>query len=321
LTRNIGTSVVLPTVSWNKNSCNINILSELQVAGWDGSQWKNMGQASLTGNVQTGTIKAVSPGINATNQYYTTGNVPHLLVFDTRGLDTLAASDTLRYTVTGAGLTGTYIAGSIQNLYPTLPATGTVSTITISFTTKSNQSLVIEMKLTPIGEVKNPHIISIGPTEPACASGCVALGTAIKINECFLKNCFKLSTTVYAILKRELDGGYFKIINGDFRFKFEEEYNDSDGKLSYRLYNNKHELLLISTSLASWHQYNSGYGTMYFAINIQGCYNNVPLGDDYYTIEVENEKKEVWIARVKNTNVGVQIGCQSQNPGDIFVPQ
>jgi hypothetical protein len=321
LTRNTGTSVVLPTVSWNNNSCNINILSELQVAGWDGSQWKNMGQASRTGDSLKGTITAVSPGINATNQYYTTGNIPHLLVFDTQGLDTVAASDTLRYTVSGAGLTGTYIAGSIQNLYPTLPAIGTVSIITISFTTKSNQSLVIEMKLTSIGEVKNPRIISIGPAEPACASGCVALGTAIKINECLLKNCFRLSNTVYAVLNRELDGGYFKIINGDFRFKFEEEYNDSDGKLSYRLYNNKHELLLSSKTLAIQHQYNSGYGTRYFSINIQGCYNNSPLANDYYMIEVENEKKEVWIARVKNTNVGNPIGCQSQNPGDIFVPQ
>jgi hypothetical protein len=126
---------------------------------------------------------------------------------------------------------------------------------------------------------------------------------------------------VYAVLKRELDGGYFKIINGDFRFKFEEEYNDSDGKLSYRLYNNKHELLLSSKTLAIQHQYNSGYGTRYFSINIQGCYNNSPLANDYYMIEVENEKKEVWIARVKNTNVGNPIGCQSQNPGDIFVPQ
>lgn len=314
LTRTAGSSTVLPTVSWNKNGCNISILSEMRVTGWDGSQWKNMGQNVLTGDEHQGTISAVSPGINLTNQYYTTANVPHALVFDTRGLDSLVMPDTLKYTLSGAGLTGTYIGGGQQNVYPDLPATGTTSPITITVQA-AGQSVQIGIEITSTGTVINPHVIVVppGPLEPVCnLVGCLEVGSDVKFSDCLLKNCIKLSTTAYAVLRRQLDGGYFEIVNGDFRFRFEEEYNDADGKLVYRLYSDKHELLLNTLTLPSSSQVNSRYGTNYYSISLLGCYNNRRLSAGYYVIEVENEKKEVWTTRLKNIEQGPQPAC----PGD-----
>lgn len=320
VTRNAGSAVVLPTLSWNANSCNISIPAELRVAGWDGSQWKNMGQASLTGDSLKGTITAAGPGINLGTQYYTTGNVPHALLINTEGLDSLVMPDTLKYTVSGAGLSGTYIAGGSQNVYPDLPSTGSVTPITLTIQA-GNQNLQIGIELTPSGTVKNPHVIVVppGPSEPVCSvvHGCFEAGSIIKINECLLKNCFKLATTSYAVLRRQLDGGYFPMINGDFRFRFDEEYLDTDGKLSLRLYNDQHKLLLdMNTLTTASLKYNSNYGTRYYSVNLKSCYDHQPFYAGYYTVEIENEKKEVWKARLKNIAQGEQPACPSIPIGD-----
>lgn len=319
LTRNTGSSTVLPTVSWNGNGCNISILSEMRVAGWDGSQWKNMGQNTLTGDVHQGTISAVSPGINLSNQYYTTANIPHAFIIDTRGVDSLVIPDTLKFTVGGAGLSGTYIAGGQQTVYPDLPTRGTTIPITILFVV-AGQSVQVGIEMTSNGTAINPHIIpdpSI-PNEPVCnTSGCIEVGSDMTVKDCFLKNCFKLSTTVYAVLRRKLDGGYFTITNGEFRFRFDEEYNDHDGKLSYRLYNGSHKLILNTNTLPASSQKNSNYGTNYYSINLMGCYDDGPFLSGYYTIEVENEKKEVWLMRLKNVIVGPPPACPNNDPGGI----
>lgn len=312
LVRNVGTAVVLPTLSWNKNSCNSGVPEELRVGGWDGSQWKNMGQSNLSGNASAGSITAVSPGVNTSNQYYVLATVPHPVVIDTRGLDSLVMPDTLKYTLSGAGLSGTYIAGGLQNVYPDVPATGSTLPITLTIHV-SGQSVQIGLEITPTGLIKNPHVIlPTGPTEPPCSIwGCLELDNNIKINECLLKNCLRLSTTVYAVLNRKPDGGYFQIINGDFHFRFDEAYNDTDGKLRFRLYNNDHKLLLDTKTLPLISQRNGAYGTTYYAVNLLGCYDHQPLGSGYYMIEVENEKQEVWMARLKNVIQGPQPACES----------
>lgn len=317
LVRNAGTAAILPTVSWNRNSCNVSVLNEMRVAGWDGSQWKNMGQAVITGDSLQGTITAVGAALNLATVYYTTANVPHALVIDTRGVDSLTLPDTLKYTLNGSGLSGTYVAGGLQNVYPDLPTSGTTTPLVITFQVYG-QSIQLGIDITSTGAVKNPHIIvPSNPSEPPCSIfGCLELENGLKVNDCLLKNCFKLSTTVYAILRRELDGGYFQIINGDFRFRFQEEYNDTDGKLTFRLYNGHHKLLLNTSNLPANARKNAAYGTTYYSINLLGCYDNQPFGAGYYTIEVENEKKEIWMARLKNVTKGPQPACQSIPIGD-----
>jgi hypothetical protein len=66
LTRNAGTSVVIPSLGWNSNSCNVDLCHKMRVAGWNGSQWNSMGITSLTPSGNTGVIKAAS-GISASS--------------------------------------------------------------------------------------------------------------------------------------------------------------------------------------------------------------------------------------------------------------
>lgn len=56
LNRTAGTSNVKVTLSWDTRSCGITNLSELAIARWDGSQWRDHGNGGTTGSTSTGTI-------------------------------------------------------------------------------------------------------------------------------------------------------------------------------------------------------------------------------------------------------------------------
>lgn len=109
-------------------------------------------------------------------------------------------------------------------------------------------------------------------------------------------------TSCYATLKRELDGGSY-IANGLLKFKFDEEYNDTDNKLSFKIYNNQHTVVVNSTSLPLAMQLASDNGEGWYSLNVLNC--NISstgnLGNGYYILEVQNEKKEKWYLRFKNT--------------------
>jgi hypothetical protein len=66
LVQNTGTSSENVTLNWNGNTSGIGNLSELRVAGWDGSQWINLGNASTTGNDTAGTILSSTATSNYT---------------------------------------------------------------------------------------------------------------------------------------------------------------------------------------------------------------------------------------------------------------
>ena len=72
LTRTAGTSIVVPSLGWNSNSCNIQSYQDLRVAGWDGSEWKSMGNTGVTVNGNTGTLTGLS-GINTSSLPITIG--------------------------------------------------------------------------------------------------------------------------------------------------------------------------------------------------------------------------------------------------------
>lgn len=60
LTRNTGTSVVVPSVGWNKNSCNIYDQYDICLAGWNGTKWTSFGKSgSTTYGIQSGILKGV----------------------------------------------------------------------------------------------------------------------------------------------------------------------------------------------------------------------------------------------------------------------
>ena len=56
LDRTNGASNVTVTPSWDVNSCGVTNLSELTVARWDGTMWKDHGNGATTGNLTTGTV-------------------------------------------------------------------------------------------------------------------------------------------------------------------------------------------------------------------------------------------------------------------------
>jgi hypothetical protein len=56
LTRNSGTSVVVPSLGWNLNSCNIDNYEHLRLSGWDGSQWKLLGNSAVDINGASGNL-------------------------------------------------------------------------------------------------------------------------------------------------------------------------------------------------------------------------------------------------------------------------
>ena len=60
LTRNVGTSNVNTTLSWNGSDCTVNDyvtdLPTLIVTRWNGTSWINLGNASTTGTTATGTV-------------------------------------------------------------------------------------------------------------------------------------------------------------------------------------------------------------------------------------------------------------------------
>ncbi len=61
LDRTAGTSDVNVTLAWNDKSGGIDNLTELSVARWDGSSWKDHGNGGFTGNSSAGTIVSSSP--------------------------------------------------------------------------------------------------------------------------------------------------------------------------------------------------------------------------------------------------------------------
>lgn len=67
LNRTIGSSNVTVRLSWDTRSCAIPILTDVRVARWNGSQWKDHGNGGTTGNqtagtiVSSGTVSAFSP--------------------------------------------------------------------------------------------------------------------------------------------------------------------------------------------------------------------------------------------------------------------
>lgn len=113
----------------------------------------------------------------------------------------------------------------------------------------------------------------------------------------------KLLPPSYATLKRELDGGFYLATNGILKFKFDEEYNDIDNKLSFKIYDNRHNEIVNSINLPSSLQLASDYGEGWQSLNIYNCSitPNGNLVSGYYILEVQNEKKEKWYLRFRNT--------------------
>jgi hypothetical protein len=99
----------------------------------------------------------------------------------------------------------------------------------------------------------------------------------------------------YATLKRKLDGGFYESKGNSLYFKFDDEYNDLNHHLSYKILDasntDQAPIMVPSTNnLAS-----SYYGDNRFRLDLYSTFLTIPAG--YYVLEVTNEKEEKFYLR------------------------
>jgi hypothetical protein len=86
LNRTTGTTNVSVTLSWDSAiSCGIDNVSNLKVAAWNGSMWKDKGNGGTTGNVYIGTV--VSNGVSSTYGVYALGTSSVLSCFSENSIE------------------------------------------------------------------------------------------------------------------------------------------------------------------------------------------------------------------------------------------
>lgn len=110
-------------------------------------------------------------------------------------------------------------------------------------------------------------------------------------------------TVPYATLKKKLDAGYYQCSNGKLLFRFDDEYNDPNAKLAYRIYNDQYGLMSSDQMISAGYVPDVYYGSNYYLLNILDC-NVVPNGNalsGFFILEVINEKNEHWYLRFKHT--------------------
>jgi hypothetical protein len=126
----------------------------------------------------------------------------------------------------------------------------------------------------------------------------------------------RVNSRGYAILKRKLDAGYYQCSNGKLMFRFDEEYNDPDAKLSFRIYDDEHDEVGSSSDVIAGHEPLVYYGSNYYLLNVMSC-DILPEGvliNGYYILEVINDKSEHWYLRFKHTTT-ISVICNGQgNP-------
>jgi hypothetical protein len=106
---------------------------------------------------------------------------------------------------------------------------------------------------------------------------------------------------VYATLKRSLDASYFLVTNGNLRFRYDEDYADKDKVLSYTIYD-AYNNVVVSTKNNTAKLYPVRQGDNRYSMNLIAC-NFTPSGNltgGFFTLEVENEKKEKRYLRIKH---------------------
>ncbi|HXA01111.1 MAG TPA: hypothetical protein VNW99_03930 [Cytophagaceae bacterium] len=99
----------------------------------------------------------------------------------------------------------------------------------------------------------------------------------------------------YAELKTDLDGGYYTSIGNKFYFKYIEKYNQgaSPGTvLNYKIFDYKRNVLGTASL-------NKVYGVNYYSVDLRGIASLNTNNQNYYTLEVYNDKGEKSILRFK----------------------
>jgi hypothetical protein len=107
----------------------------------------------------------------------------------------------------------------------------------------------------------------------------------------------------FAVLRRKLDGGYTTInSHGILAFIYPEEYNDTDSKLTYNLYDKNNTVIASNATALSGYVPVVNYGDNRYGLNLLsaslGLSSAITHGNNY-VLEVINEKNEKWYLRAR----------------------
>lgn len=106
--------------------------------------------------------------------------------------------------------------------------------------------------------------------------------------------------TGYASLSKNLDGSYYTTINGKLCFKYTEEY--IEGELNYRILDSRREVKPVTEVCVK------KYGENFYTLDLTDCSYNM-IDGKFYTLEVVNDKKEVFAVRFKYERPAGLPGC------------
>jgi hypothetical protein len=104
----------------------------------------------------------------------------------------------------------------------------------------------------------------------------------------------------YGVLKKQMDGGYFSTKNGVLRFKYDEDYNDLDALLGFKIYDKTHKVVFSNSAFPSGQAATLGpcaYGDNRYSLNFNNLFTSGMLFGDYYVLEVTNEKNDKFYLR------------------------
>lgn len=108
----------------------------------------------------------------------------------------------------------------------------------------------------------------------------------------------------YAELKRKLDGGYHLVKSPYLLIKYTEEYNPLYSKLKFKVYD-KNRSVVMSSDVVNSNIINDipiNTGDNYISIKLFGCKNcgfQSLAENEFYILEVNNDKNEKWYLRFK----------------------
>jgi hypothetical protein len=112
----------------------------------------------------------------------------------------------------------------------------------------------------------------------------------VKMTAYYVNNIINLNN--YAILKKNLDAGYYNSINltssNTLYFKFDEEYYAPGTNLTYKVFDNSGAQVSMGQTLLQ------NIGDNRYGLNV----SSLTVGS-YYKILVSNQKNETWQARIK----------------------
>lgn len=110
--------------------------------------------------------------------------------------------------------------------------------------------------------------------------------------EFFIRKAPELKEIKYTPLKKVLDGSYYPAVNNKIYFSFNEAY--ASDKLNCAIYNSRRELISVKS-----HNENVKDAPLNFKMNGYNRYeidlNELGIKPGYYTLEVRNEKNELFL--------------------------